>query len=460
MEWGDHVLKLVEVMQRLQYEMNSTIYSSLLSVLTKQYGNLETAYNILGNLPTEKAVINNNHNNNRRNSLMMNCDVKPERGRKKYYETIQELQNRFSATFPGRSIMINQECPFCECAVHDVHIRIGWSSDDRSVSTQCPECGKHFDAKFLVKELEEYEVKFDDDVAALQSLEFFRMRGANDTFVEHISFESTATKMIKVGDQIMAINGCAVTDQSMSEIYELLKHPPPPPHMDDANHLHLPSEIESSVSSSNYSDNLHEHAGDQKPLTQQQLQQNKLKKQSTKSKLMKLMKLSKEKNDESPVCITFRRAVLCPYFSPLILYREIKKVMQNHALLLNQKKEESKGSKTRGSVNIYEEKTNGDDVKQNEENKSYRKQRKKTSMDAEKEAIKIVLQQSGISAISSIDFRMKHCELFWNLSWHFSNLRLPIHFLQNAFDEDSNEMNTQQIDELIEYVPLDQNDAN
>merc|ERR1712113_747780 len=213
----------------------------------------------------------------------------------------------------------------------------------------------------------------------------------------------------------------------MNEIYELLKNPPL---IDvDDNNLNLP-EIETSISSSNYS------------AAEGDAEEHKLKKQSTKSKLMKLMKLSKEK-DVSPVCITFRRAVLCPYFSPLILYREIKKVMQNHALSLSMKQKEQK---VRKSV---------DESKENDEDKSYRKQKQK-DVGADKEMIKNVLQQSGISAISSIDFRLKHCELFWNLSWHFSNLRLPIHFLQNAFDEDSNEMNTQQIDELIEYIPLNQ----
>merc|ERR1712129_218838 len=149
--------------------------------------------------------------------------------------------------------------------------------------------------------------------------------------------------------------------------------------------------------------------------------------------------------DESPVCITFRKVVLCPYFSPLILYREIKKVMQNYALSSLQNEDEN-WNKTRGSVDM----TNSND--EEKEEKSYRKPK---NMEAEKEQIKKILLENGIDAISSIEFRNQHPELFWNLAWHFSNLRLPIHFLQNAFDENSNEMKTQQIDDLIHYIPLD-----
>merc|ERR1712176_382973 len=142
-------------------------------------------------------------------------------------------------------------------------------------------------------------------------------------------------------------------------------------------------------------------------------------------------------------------------------YREIKKVIQNHALSLSQKNNKKTSIdnkiKSRSSFEnvevMNESKINDHDETDDDEHKSYRKNTKKIKQKTDKKNIKTLLQKSGISAISSIDFRMKHCELFWNLSWHFSNLRLPIHFLENAF-YDKNEINTKQIDDLIHFVPL------
>ena len=72
-------------MNELRYELDRIIYQSLLNVL-------ETAYNILGTLPSkieENSKITHKDSkellmNNRRNSLLMNCDVKPETSRKSF----------------------------------------------------------------------------------------------------------------------------------------------------------------------------------------------------------------------------------------------------------------------------------------------------------------------------------------------------------------------------------------
>eukprot|EP01084_Bolivina_argentea_P058774 107302_1 len=444
MKWGSHVIKLVQVMLKLQYNLDATIYSSLLSVLTKEYGDLETAYNILGKLPSGNDAIDIGRD--RKNSLLMNCTVKPLEKRKKFYETISELQNRFSQTFPGRSILIKQECPYCAEAIHDVHIRMGWSNNDQSTNTKCPSCHKQFDAKFLIKESQTYKVWF-HNIQSIKALNFFKMRGDKGTYIKNINFNNISNQninkerqnaiinTISEGDQITNINGKDITNKSLNEIYEIIRNPPI---INDNNLIKVP-DIEESLSSRSKSDydtnddnNEHSH---------------KLKKQSTKSKLMKLMKLNDKNNKNSqPICITFRRVVLCPYFSPLILYGEIKKVIQNHAL------SQSNNYKTRGSVsNIL-----ADENKENDSNTPNRNSyRKKNNIS--KEDIKKLLQDSGISAISTIDFRIKHCELFWNLAWHFSNLRLPLHFLQNAF-EDKSQMNTAQIDDLIDFVPLTVNE--
>merc|ERR1712130_1080085 len=228
---------------------------------------------------------------------------------------------------------------------------------------------------------------------------FFRMRGDKGTFVENVG---NTPNMIHIGDQIVAINGWDITNKTMEEIYKLLKDPP------------IPLKENLNVEDIKNEEYFHKLK----------------KKQSTKSKLINFINGNKI-DHHHPVCITFRRAILCRYLSPLILYREIKKVIHDHALSLSQEKQKNDGL-----------------IEEQNENKSYRKKIKK------KQNIKQLLQQSGISAISSSDFRIKHQELFWNLSWHFTNLRLPITFLQNAFDPHSNQINTPNIDDLIHFVPF------
>eukprot|EP00483_Globobulimina_turgida_P013236 UN13260 len=137
--------------------------------------------------------------------------------------------------------------------------------------------------------------------------------------------------MICVGDQIVDINGLDVTDKSLLNIYQIMKDPP---RTNNSNLMQIP-DIEESLSSQNSKSHDIEAKRNNNNEEVARKQHSKLKKQSTKSKLMKLMKLN-DKSDRSrgydPICVTFRRVVLCPYFSPLILYREIKKVIQNHAL--------------------------------------------------------------------------------------------------------------------------------
>ena len=439
-------------------------------MLQKQYGDLETAYHILGNLPSNKHNAESSNDGaismddvvtrGRGNSLMMNCLVKPESSRKKFYETIKELQNRFSATFPGRSIIIKQECPNCGEPIHDVHIRLGWSKTDQSFDTQCPNCQQRFDAKFLIKEGQEYRVWF-HDIDSLKSIHFFRMRGDRGTFVERIQVDSDADdsqrerenailSTVSIGDQIVAVNGQNVSEMALADIESLIEDPPPSESKTDDvahdQHLQLPDgadTTEPSVSSSaNYSvsgDVSDRHDSDS-AVSQSKRVRSKLKKQTTKSKLMSFMKLNKESKPkpQGPICVTFRRVILCPYFSPLILYREIKKAIQNHALAL-----QAKGD-------LLQQQQHDQHTADEVENKSYRKQRAKTDQaDLHK-----LLQQSGISAITSVEFRMEHFILFWNLAWHFSNLRLPIHFLRGAF-ENEEEICTPDIDDLIQFVPLD-----
>merc|ERR550525_459212 len=217
---------------------------------------------------------------------------------------------------------------------------------------------------------------------------------------------------------------------SLEDIETLIETPPPALTADNLNVLKLPDNELSFSSSHAYSESGNiSVSGDELV----EPKKRRLKKRSTKSRLMKLMKLSKEADEQSeptgPICVTFRRAILCPYFSPLILYREIKKAIQNHAISLAT--------------------SSGDDHKESE-SKSYRKQ--KPNLD--KLDVQKWLQQSGITAITSPEFRKDHFEIFWNLAWHFSNLRLPIYFLRSAF-ENEEEMDTPAIDDLIQFVPLE-----
>jgi len=298
------------------------------------------------------------------------------------------------------------------------------------------------------------------DVDSLRSMELFRMRGDRGTFVERIQLESTSThsgnvqkerenaitSTVSAGDQIIAINGLDVSTMSLEDIESFLKDPPPltEAKRDDESHDHnlnvlqLPDSTEPSMSSSaNYSVSGDASDRDDSALsalsnTSKPAKRAKaLMRRSTKNKLMSFMKLNKEQKakTEGPIRVTFRRVILCPYFSPLILYREIKKAIQNHALSLH-------------SLQLS--------VHSDVADKSYRKQRPKGNQADLQE----LLQQSGIAAITSVEFRAEHFILFWNLAWHFSNLRLPIHFLRSAF-EDEKEMVTPDIDDLIHFVPLD-----
>merc|ERR1712176_592920 len=210
------------------------------------------------------------------------------------------------------------------------------------------------------------------------------MRGDGGTFVESIDFdaskssssqnvkygtpqwhrmrerENAITSTVSPGDQIVAINGHDVSTMALDDIEALIENPPSALTADNLNVLQLPDNELSVSSSANYSEsgnvsNVSELGDDG-----MEPKKRKLKKRSTKSRLMKLMKLSKEEDDgqsefKGPICVTFRRVVLCPYFSPLILYREIKKAIQNHALSLAAS-------------------SDGDDHKESE-SKSYRKQK-------------------------------------------------------------------------------------
>ncbi|ETO36144.1 hypothetical protein RFI_00918 [Reticulomyxa filosa] len=48
--------------------------------------------------------------------------------------------------------------------------------------------------------------------------------------------------------------------------------------------------------------------------------------------------------------------------------------------------------------------------------------------------LKEIMLLCGLDAINNVEFRTGHPQLFWNLVWHLSNLRLPLHFFEAAFD--------------------------
>ena len=143
--------KLKRERPNLELELTDTIYSSLLSVLTQHCDRiLELSYKILGHLPKiqkQFQIANNANNNNgissninsresraRRNSLSLNVLLKPETKTRKFYQTIGELISRFSKEFPGREIVISEECPQCNEPMKDVHIRLGWTNKEHDYS--------------------------------------------------------------------------------------------------------------------------------------------------------------------------------------------------------------------------------------------------------------------------------------------------------------------------------------
>ena len=82
------------------------------------------------------------------------CCLNPVSKRKKFYETILELSNRFSKIFAGRIIGTGEKCPNPKCneKIHDLHIRLGWSMSNQDYRTICPKCHDRFVARFWIKE--------------------------------------------------------------------------------------------------------------------------------------------------------------------------------------------------------------------------------------------------------------------------------------------------------------------
>ncbi|ETO14235.1 hypothetical protein RFI_23137 [Reticulomyxa filosa] len=77
--------------------------------------------------------------------------------------------------------------------------------------------------------------------------------------------------------------------------------------------------------------------------------------------------------------------------------------------------------------------------------------------------LKEIMLLCGVDAISNVEFRTKYPQLFWNLVWHFSNLRLPLYFLEGAFD-DSKEIQFEKIqgtnyfNKIFSNIPRSQTD--
>jgi len=194
--------------------LDAPFYATVITVLSSFYGDASRAYHILGNL----GKMNVDPTNFREWKLL------PKEKRKRPYQTIQELQIRFQNTFPGFIMDTAGQCMKCEEKLHDLHIRLGWSTKINDRCTKCPRCEQLFVSRWRLCG-EQYIVRFERKPLGLGLCEG---RYPNEVFIDRVNNKFTE-KHCNVGDKVIeVVSQPKLTEFTHQELVTFLKKAAPP----------------------------------------------------------------------------------------------------------------------------------------------------------------------------------------------------------------------------------------
>jgi len=215
LKWAREILSVIQFMNIIGVPPDAPFYASVLTVLSTFYGDASRAYQILGNLGKMKLDP----------ATLGQWKLLPKEKRKRPYQTIQELQIRFQSTFPGLKMDTAGQCMVCGEKLHDLHVRLGWSTNINDRCTQCPRCNQLFVSRWRLRG-STYTVQFKEKPLGLGLCEG---RYPNEVYIDKVNNKFAETH-VNVGDQVIEVIGQPELNAKFShqELVCFLKKSAPP----------------------------------------------------------------------------------------------------------------------------------------------------------------------------------------------------------------------------------------